>query len=108
MVSNPWERGWFKQSKHFFVFSSPHPPHARVEGDGEKGARGLERAALHVQDKGLKLEEHGPCRAGQPLRYFVDHPTSREAQLLPEHVVALRLYTTAAFQSFNAPLRATR
>jgi len=44
-------------------------------------------------------------RAGKLLDYFVDHPLSRNAQLLPEHVVALRLYTTAAYQTINTHLR---
>jgi len=39
-----------------------------------------------------------PC----PLRLAAQ---AREAALLPEHVVALRLYTTAAFKSINDPLR---
>ena len=37
-------------------------------------------------------------RAGQPLRYFVDHPNAKRAALLEEHVLCLRLYTTAAFK----------
>jgi len=44
-------------------------------------------------------------RTGRPLSYFVKHPQARDAALLPEHVVALRLYTTAAFKSINDPLR---
>ena len=35
----------------------------------------------------------------------VCHPLSRAACLEPAHVVALRLYTTAAFRSLNEPLR---
>eukprot|EP00965_Chrysotila_dentata_P080615 2660135-Pleurochrysis_carterae.AAC.1 len=46
-----------------------------------------------------------PACAGKLLDYFVDHPLSRNAQLLPEHVVALRLYTTAAYQTINTHLR---
>mmetsp|Transcript_45154 Transcript_45154/g.146730 ORF Transcript_45154/g.146730 Transcript_45154/m.146730 type:complete len:320 (-) Transcript_45154:236-1195(-) len=48
-------------------------------------------------------EEDG--RRGRPLSHFVEHPQARQAALLPEHVVALRLYTTAAFKSINDPLR---
>ena len=44
-------------------------------------------------------------RAGQMIGYFVDHPSAIKAELLPEHVVALRLYTTAAYRSINVPLR---
>ena len=44
-------------------------------------------------------------RAGQPFSYFVEHAASKEAELLPEHVLCLRLYTTAAYRSLNNPLR---
>merc|ERR1712023_287554 len=44
-------------------------------------------------------------RKGQPLQYFLNHPTTREAKLLEEHVVALRLYTTAVYVLINSPLR---
>ena len=43
---------------------------------------------------------------GADLDYFVTHPNSVDAGLLREHVVALRLYTTAAYPSINNPLRA--
>ena len=36
---------------------------------------------------------------------FIAHPHARSCNLTEAHVVALRLYTTAAFQSINAPLR---
>ena len=39
------------------------------------------------------------------LTDFVAHPHSREAALHEPHVLALRLYTTAAYQSINSPLR---
>ena len=44
-------------------------------------------------------------RSGHTLDYFVSHPSARAACLLKEHVVCLRLYTTAAFRSINNPLR---
>ena len=44
-------------------------------------------------------------RAGKPLSYFVNHPSAMEAELLEEHVVCLRLYTTACYRSLNSPLR---
>ena len=44
-------------------------------------------------------------RAGKPLSYFVNHPSALEAELLEEHVVCLRLYTTASYRSLNSPLR---
>ena len=43
--------------------------------------------------------------AGMRLADFVAHPHSREAALREPHVVALRLYTTAAYRSINSPLR---
>ena len=36
---------------------------------------------------------------------FVAHPSARQSLLTKAHVVALRLYTTAAFRSINDPLR---
>ena len=39
---------------------------------------------------------------------FVEHPHSKRANLKPAHVLALRLYTTAAFRSINSPLRDQR
>jgi len=42
---------------------------------------------------------------GMFIQDFVDHPYSRVAKLEMAHVVALRLYSTAAFRSLNNPLR---
>ena len=36
---------------------------------------------------------------------FCQHPSSRKAGLNAAHVLALRLYSTAAFKSINYPLR---
>jgi len=47
----------------------------------------------------------GAARRGMLLRDFVAHEHSRLAKLEQAHVVALRLYTTAAFESINNPLR---
>ena len=44
-------------------------------------------------------------RNGEVLADFVNHRCSRTAHLSEAHVLALRLYTTAAFQSINQPLR---
>lgn len=44
-------------------------------------------------------------RHGQPLSYFVNHPNSLKARLKISHVLALRVYTTAAYASLNNPLR---
>jgi hypothetical protein len=42
---------------------------------------------------------------GMSLSDFVSHPNSVRAGLSEAHIVALRLYTTAAFASLNTPLR---
>ena len=42
---------------------------------------------------------------GMMLADFVNHPSSQTAKLNEAQVLALRLYTTAAFDSLNAPLR---
>jgi len=47
----------------------------------------------------------GDERHDKGIAYFVDHPQARKAGLLKEHVVALRLYTTAAYAALNDPLR---
>ena len=44
---------------------------------------------------------------GMTFADFVAHPHSRVAHLQEAHVLALRLYTTAAFRSLNVPLRDT-
>ena len=44
-------------------------------------------------------------RNGETFEDFVNHPHSRQAGLTAAHVLALRLYTTAAFMSLNSKLR---
>ena len=44
-------------------------------------------------------------RPGALLEDFAAHPSAREAGLELEHVLALRLYTTACYKSLNGPLR---
>ena len=39
------------------------------------------------------------------LADFLAHPRSSEAKLSEAHVIAERVYTTAAFRSLNNPLR---
>ena len=46
-----------------------------------------------------------PSHRGKRLSDFMADPRSRGAGLLEAHVVAQRLYTTAAFRSINSPLR---
>lgn len=43
--------------------------------------------------------------AGLLLHDFVQHPAAKQANLTVAHVLALRLYSTAAYRSLNAPLR---
>ena len=47
-----------------------------------------------------------PERVGQRLPYFVAHPCAAAAGLSEAHVVALRWFTSPAFESLNGPLRA--
>ena len=44
-------------------------------------------------------------RNGETIDDFVNHPNAKRSGLSFAHVVALRLYTTAAFKSLNGPLR---
>lgn len=44
-------------------------------------------------------------RSGETLVDFVNHPSSRQSGLTEAHVLALRLYTSAAYRSINQPLR---
>ena len=42
---------------------------------------------------------------GMSLQDFTNHPSARTAKLLTAHVLALRLYSTAAFVRLNSPMR---
>jgi len=44
-------------------------------------------------------------RRGETFEYFCSHPDAAAAELSRAHVLALRLYTTAAFRPLNQPLR---
>ena len=50
---------------------------------------------------GLRDAGRGPVR----LQHFLSHRNAKDANLKPEHVIALRLYTTNAFWRINNPLR---
>lgn len=63
---------------------------------GTSGSNGR-RWANGVLDEGRE--------PGLPFSHFVDRPEAREADLSPAHVLALRLYSTAAYRSINNPLR---
>ena len=58
-------------------------------------------------ENGAVLESRTVCdgaaRRGMLLRDFVAHEHSRLANLEQAHVVALRLYTTAAYESTTTP-----
>ena len=64
----------------------------------DRGANGEELSERQVDDG------QGGKR-GMRLADFVAHPFSRTAKLREAHVLALRLYSTAAFRSINVPLR---
>jgi hypothetical protein len=53
----------------------------------------------------FSMDDADDGRGGQPFSHFVAHPNAVRATLLEEHVLALRLYTTAAYKSLNDPLR---
>lgn len=55
--------------------------------------------------QGLREDRKLRDGRGMSLAHFVKHRSARTAELTEAHVVALRLYTTAAFKSINAPLR---
>eukprot|EP00961_Rhodomonas_salina_P052204 701031-Rhodomonas_salina.1 len=62
-----------------------------------EGASEKEVPGIGIRDRGRK--------AGVRLKDFEEAPEARRAKLKPEHVLALRLYTTPCFASLNAPLR---
>jgi len=62
----------------------------------ERAGTNKRRFANGVRDEGRK---------GETLKDFVNHPYSKRAGLREAHVLALRLYTTAAYRSLNSPLR---
>jgi len=53
------------------------------------------------------IEDDDGATVGMRLVDFQNLPQVKEARLLRAHVVALRLYSTAAFKSLNDPLRDT-
>ena len=66
----------------------------------------LEGAAEEVRlPEGMPSDVMDRGHAGLRLDDFVAHPSARQSLLTKAHVVALRLYTTAAFRSINDPLR---
>ena len=52
-----------------------------------------------------RLTFDGEKSIGMQLQDFCNHPSARTAKLLTVQVMALRLYTTAAFMRLNSPLR---
>jgi hypothetical protein len=75
-----------------------------VNGTAGSSAKTWPHAGGLVMDE-LRSPADEDGRAGKPLSYFVNHPSAMEAELLEEHVVCLRLYTTACYRSLNNPLR---
>ena len=58
-------------------------------------------------EHGLRDDRKRADGEGMVLADFVAHPLSRVAQLAAPHVLALRVYSTAAFRSLNDPLRSS-
>ena len=85
---------------------------AEVEAAGTDDDRECLNYILHeVAGKSERTFQNGwrrdddPRRTGMTLDSFVRDTRSQEARLSEAHVVAERLYTTAAFRSLNNPLR---
>ena len=70
------------------------------------GAVLLERLTAEGRARRRRGEPTPADEYGMALDDFVEHDSSRKAQLHVAEVLVLRLYTTAAFQSLNNPLRA--
>ena len=62
-----------------------------------------ERAGSSAKEFSNGLRDEG--RNGETLADFVSHPSSQNSGLTEAHVLALRLYTSAAYNSINQPLR---
>mmetsp|Transcript_54252 Transcript_54252/g.129264 ORF Transcript_54252/g.129264 Transcript_54252/m.129264 type:complete len:550 (+) Transcript_54252:228-1877(+) len=64
---------------------------------------------MDCDEQGGLLEERRCWDKDEGLRFddFLKHRNVKDAKLNAGHVLALRLYTTYAFQSINAPLRAS-
>ena len=73
-------------------------------GTAGSSARKWEYAGNRQMDT-FDDERTSDGRANQPLVYFVRHSQATQAGLLEEHVLALRLYTTAVYDAINDPLR---
>jgi len=62
----------------------------------------------HARDRdahGVRHDRIDKDGQGMVLADFVAHPNAQTAKLTKAHVVALRLYSTAAYRSLNGPLR---
>ena len=62
-----------------------------------------QRAGTSGKEFDNGVRDEGRC--GETLADFMQHPSTIKAELREAHVVALRVYTTAAFRSLNGPLR---
>ena len=80
----------------------------------EERARGSDTAAATTIQQSFRRRRgqivngvlpRRPSRRGMRLADFVNHPSARLARLTEAQVVALRLYTTAAFSAINDPMR---
>ena len=75
--------------------------HERAGSNATTFQGGLKRDCGH--DGAVFAERLLPSGEGMLLADFVSHENSQEAKLLEAHVAALRLYTTAVYQSINNP-----
>jgi hypothetical protein len=82
---------------------------AEFEAAGTESDRECLRYVMHERagssDKEFPNGVRDQGRNGEVLEDFVNHTHSQQAGLSVAHVLALRLYTTAAFVSLNTPLR---
>ena len=96
-IRDEFERSGTDEDKECFEYV--------VNGTAGSSTKTWPHAGGLVMDKfANSANEDG--RAGKPLRHFVEHPSAVEAELIEEHVVCMRLYTTACYRSLNDPLRA--
>jgi len=66
------------------------------------------RASFVSAGNGLRRDRKDREGLGMRLADFVAHRSARKAELTEAHIVALRLYSSAAFRTINGPLRDQR
>ena len=85
---------------------TPPPPRGPVCRAGSSTLKFPNSEFPRDHDKhGVRADRKNPDGSGMCLGDFQRHKSSQKAGLEPAHVLALRLYTTAAYFSINQPLR---